>query len=144
MYGKPFYPTGVVPPGQYRLTVDTLGALGRYGVCGVVQILQVWMSGEAMRTRQTSLRHLVEKWLGTESEIPARVTRFKRSRTHPWRCVCVESTRASGEISILFFRHDDGSWCVFPPDKRRLAMDVARMHALPCAGIGVEVQRKSA
>jgi hypothetical protein len=28
-------------------------------------------------------------------------------------------------MEIVFFRHDDGSWCVFPPAPRRPAMGAA-------------------
>ncbi|WP_234825198.1 hypothetical protein [Cupriavidus necator] len=32
--------------------------------------------------------------------------------------VQVEVEQASGALSLLFFRHADGSWCVFPPCDR--------------------------
>jgi hypothetical protein len=102
--------------------------------------LRAWTSGEAMRTRQTLLRGLVEKWLGPDPEGRARVTRFNASTNHPWRYVRVELTRRSGDLSIIFFRHDDGSWCLFPPEKKRPAMSVARISALPCVDVAVEVQ----
>ncbi|WP_238287660.1 MULTISPECIES: hypothetical protein [Caballeronia] len=82
-----------------------------------------------MNTRETSLRRLVEKWLGPESEMRARVTLFSHSRASRWRYVCVASRRASGELSIFFFRHEDGSWSVFPPQARRPTMNASRMPA---------------
>jgi hypothetical protein len=81
-------------------------------------------------TRETSLRLLVEKWFGRESEMRARVTLFSHSRTSRWRYVCVASRRATGELSIFFFRHDDGSWSVFPPQTKRPTMNVALMPLL--------------
>ena len=80
-----------------------------------------------MITRETSLRRLVEKWFGPESEMRARVTLFSHSRASRWRYVCVASSRATGDLSIFFFRHDDGAWSVFPPETKRPTMNVARM-----------------
>ncbi|MBK5052765.1 hypothetical protein [Paraburkholderia domus] len=82
-----------------------------------------------MRTEQTSLRGLVDRWLGLGSQMRVRVTRFGYCRTNRWRYACVESARPSGDLSIIFFRHEDGSWRVFPPEKKRPAMNVARMSA---------------
>ncbi|QIE27158.1 hypothetical protein SBC1_54100 (plasmid) [Caballeronia sp. SBC1] len=79
-----------------------------------------------MSTRERSLSVLVEKWLGQDLMGSARVTRFSQSRQRPWRSVCVEITQPAGPIAIVFFRHDDGSWCVFPPDAKRSTMSVVR------------------
>ena len=65
--------------------------------------------------RERSLRSLVEKWLGTTSMELLRVTRFSHSSRRPWRYACVEVRRESGRYAVVFFRHHDGSWCVFPP-----------------------------
>lgn len=83
-----------------------------------------------MNTRETSLRHLVERWFGPDSAMRARVTMFSHSPANRWRYVCVAAGRASGELSIFFFRHDDGSWSVFPPETRRATMSVACMPVL--------------
>ncbi|MBB6322627.1 hypothetical protein FHX56_005982 [Paraburkholderia tropica] len=66
------------------------------------------MSGE-----RKSLRALVNDWLGHSGHF--RVTRPGRTKKMPWRVVKVEVARASGTFEIVFFRHDDGSWCVYPP-----------------------------
>lgn len=79
-----------------------------------------------MGTVDRSLRFQVEKWLGSASSSQTRVTRFSRSRQNPWRCVRVEALRTSGTLSIVFFRHDDGSWRVFPPQGHRPTMNVAQ------------------
>jgi hypothetical protein len=42
------------------------------------------------------------------------------------RYVCVEAARPAGSLAIFFFRHDDGSWCVFPPATVRPAMRAER------------------
>jgi hypothetical protein len=36
--------------------------------------------------------------------------------------VCIEVTCRARSVAILFFRHDDGSWHVFPPETERMAM----------------------
>jgi len=78
-----------------------------------------------MGMRERSLRALVDKWLGVGAVRQTRVTRFGKSVHRPWRCVCVEAVRTSGSLSILSFRHDDGSWCVFPPQTMRPALRFA-------------------
>ncbi|MDR8400441.1 hypothetical protein NE850_29440 [Paraburkholderia sp. USG1] len=95
------------------------------------------MGGEAVNTRETSLRRLVERWFGPDSQMRARVTLFSHSRASRWRYVCVESRRATGELSIFFFRHDDGSWSVFPPQTTRPTMNVAHMPDLRGATGGI-------
>ncbi|TAL97923.1 MAG: hypothetical protein EPN73_04790 [Paraburkholderia sp.] len=75
-----------------------------------------------MSGRERSLRKVVESWLGSEPENRLRITRVSRSRWKLWRYVCVESARGDGAMALVFFRHDDGSWCVFPPAPMRPAM----------------------
>ncbi|MFX1764142.1 MULTISPECIES: hypothetical protein [Paraburkholderia] len=77
-----------------------------------------------MKTAERSLRLLVEKWIGASPERRARVTGFGYCRKRAWRYVRVETANSSGVLSILFFRHEDGSWCVFPPERRRPAMRI--------------------
>lgn len=76
-----------------------------------------------MKVGERSLRLLVEKWLGLDCLERAQVTRLRSARQHAWRCVRVEDARSSGALAILFFRHEDGSWCVFPPEARRPALN---------------------
>jgi hypothetical protein len=64
----------------------------------------------------------MEKWLGAESATHPRVTGFGSGPRNQWRYVCVQVMRPSGTFSFFFFRHDDGSWYVFPPDIRRPSM----------------------
>ncbi|BBQ01355.1 hypothetical protein BSFA1_64830 (plasmid) [Burkholderia sp. SFA1] len=66
-----------------------------------------------------TLRELVEKWLAPYLAAPARVARLARDEAGSHRCVRVEVSRASRNLSMLFFRHDDGSWQVYPPQKAR-------------------------
>ncbi|RDK01472.1 hypothetical protein DLM46_16750 [Paraburkholderia lacunae] len=71
-----------------------------------------------MTTAEKSLRLLVEKWLTPTSATPVRVTRFGRTASNGRRYVCVEALRPEGPVALFFFRHDDGSWRVFPPESR--------------------------
>lgn len=72
-----------------------------------------------------TLHWAVDKWLAPTPAMPARVVRFCRTQMHR-RCVCVEAVRPNGLLSIFFFRHDDGSWNVFPPAATRPAMSAWR------------------
>lgn len=72
-----------------------------------------------MNSAGFSLRVVVEKWFAAT---PVRVTRFKRTRISQSRFVRVETRSPSSPVSILFFKHEDGAWRVFPPDARRLTM----------------------
>ncbi|HWT38923.1 MAG TPA: hypothetical protein VN289_21730 [Paraburkholderia sp.] len=78
-----------------------------------------------MKNADQSLRRLVDKWLGSVAQRPARVTGFGYCRQNGWRYVRIETQRLSGELAIFFFRHDDGAWRVFPPVVRRPSMRVA-------------------
>ncbi|SEB95616.1 hypothetical protein SAMN02787142_0624 [Burkholderia sp. WP9] len=63
-----------------------------------------------------SLRLLVEKWLAPTSRTTMRVTRFTQTGSHRRRYVRVEMLRPEGQVALFFFRHDDGTWHVLPPD----------------------------
>ncbi|GAB7521969.1 hypothetical protein [Paraburkholderia sp. 2C] len=76
-----------------------------------------------MNTTGKTLHWAVDKWLAPTPAMPARVTRLLRTSGYGRRCVRVEASRPGGLLSILFFRHDDGSWNVFPPTARRPAMN---------------------
>lgn len=39
--------------------------------------------------------------------------------------MCVEISKPAGSFVIFFFRHDDGTWRVFPPEVERPTMDVS-------------------
>jgi hypothetical protein len=72
-----------------------------------------------MKSAEICLRSVVEKWF---SAAPVRVARFKWSGMGHSRCVRVEAHSSSKDFSIVFFKHEDGAWRVFPPDGRRAAM----------------------
>jgi hypothetical protein len=60
---------------------------------------------------------MVRKWLSLADGSPARVTAFGRTRGGQVPYVSVAVERAGELLSIIFFRHHDGSWCVFPPGR---------------------------
>jgi hypothetical protein len=72
-----------------------------------------------MKSAEICLRSVVEKWFAAA---PVRVTRFKWSGIGQSRSVRVEARASSKAFSIVFFKHEDGAWRVFPPDGRRPAM----------------------
>jgi hypothetical protein len=76
-------------------------------------------------TNGQSLRCQVEKWLAPAPAMPVRVTAFSRTRMGGRRYVCVETSSPTGARALFFFKHDDGSWCVFPPtaNRRKLAAE---------------------
>lgn len=82
-----------------------------------------------MYTAEQSLHWIVDKWLAPTPATPARVTRIGRTGLRRMRVVCVETSRPGGVLSIVFFRHDDGSWNVFPPAAGRPAMNGYRLAA---------------
>ncbi|MBB1635242.1 MULTISPECIES: hypothetical protein [Cupriavidus] len=71
-----------------------------------------------MQTAKISLRGLIDKWLGSNLAAPARITRVRSSRACRSGCIRVDVARPSGQLSMFFFRHADGCWCVFPPALR--------------------------
>ncbi|SIO42948.1 hypothetical protein SAMN05444168_5544 [Paraburkholderia phenazinium] len=75
-----------------------------------------------MNVAARSLRLQVEKWLVPTLSTPVRVTRFSRTRSNQRCYVRVEILRPAGSVGLFFFRHDDGAWCVFPPETGRVAM----------------------
>jgi hypothetical protein len=75
-----------------------------------------------MSSEGLSLRRAIEKWFGSG---PSVCIRLRREQATAFRCICVETVTDSGLLSILFFRHADGSWCVFPPERRRLELGLA-------------------
>ena len=62
-----------------------------------------------------SLRYQVEKWLAPASTSLVHVTEFGRTRWGRTRYVCVETSSSAGVRVLFFFRHNDGTWHVFPP-----------------------------
>ncbi|MFM0268165.1 hypothetical protein [Paraburkholderia sediminicola] len=71
-----------------------------------------------------TLRLVVEKWLTPGPTTLVRITRCGRKFSSQGRQVRVDALRPEGPIEILFFRHDDGTWWVFPQNAQRFSMSV--------------------
>jgi hypothetical protein len=82
-----------------------------------------------MDNPENSLHWAVDKWLAPSPAHPARVVQLCRSHLTGMRFVRIEAWHAGGSIAIIFFRHEDGTWNVFPPQVRRLSMSPARLAA---------------
>jgi hypothetical protein len=78
-----------------------------------------------MATAGRSLRSMVENWLMTDPSVKVRVTEFGRMRVKRECYVRVETMRSAGPVALVFFRHKDGTWCIYPPNKDRPAMKYA-------------------
>jgi hypothetical protein len=75
-----------------------------------------------MGSGEKCLRTLVGKWFGPSAVVTIRVMEFGRTRTDRRRYVRIGAARAGESLAIVFFRHDDGSWNVFPAKASRPAM----------------------
>jgi hypothetical protein len=82
-----------------------------------------------MHTDEKPLRALVDKWLGPGAATTVRVMEFSRTPSDRRRYVRVGAFRRETGFSIVFFRHDDGSWNVFPA-----RTNVPAMHGCQLAG----------
>jgi hypothetical protein len=82
-----------------------------------------------MYARQGSLHRIVDKWLAPTPATPVKTIRLCRMAANRVRYVRVEAVRPTGVLALLFFRHDDGSWQVFPPEAIRLTMSPCRLAA---------------
>ncbi|WP_050453748.1 hypothetical protein [Candidatus Burkholderia verschuerenii] len=78
-----------------------------------------------MYTKDKSLRVMVQQWLLASPQTPVRVIRFERMAVDHRRYVEVEAMRPQGPIALIFFRHDDHTWCVVPQRVERPAMRAA-------------------
>ena len=78
-----------------------------------------------MTNARETLRSMVDKWLAPNLLEEVRVTEFRHIGPNRDCYVRVEASRASGAIALFFFRHDDGSWCVFPPARKQPSMSTS-------------------
>jgi hypothetical protein len=76
-----------------------------------------------MDAAKTSLRMQIEKWFGSVSRQALRITRISPSRGGCGRCVIVEA-QPDDSRAIVFFRHGNGSWYVYPPKESHPSMCV--------------------
>ncbi|QCP50227.1 hypothetical protein FAZ95_14185 [Trinickia violacea] len=78
-----------------------------------------------MATAGKSLRRMVEHWLSPEPGQRVRVTEFRNKHARYQRYVRIETSKASGPVALIFFRHQDGTWCIYPPRPEFPTMRVA-------------------
>ena len=83
-----------------------------------------WLGKKMGCESESTLRSLVEKWLGPVSTAPVRITRSGRTQSHQGVYVHIELLLQRGTVGLFFFRHPDGSWRVFPPEAARPVMRV--------------------
>jgi len=83
--------------------------------------------GQAMNGSDISLRSLVDKWLAPTLSMPAHVAQFGRVPATHSRYVRIDGRAASGPLTIVFFKHGDGSWSVLPPLRATLTMSPSRV-----------------
>ena len=94
----------------------TVGHVTRFDYeAKIAKRLGTCVEGKEMSACENSLRWLIDKWLAPTSTMPVRITRFSRTRMNHGRYVRVEAMRDGEPFEIFFFRHNDGSWRVFPP-----------------------------
>ncbi|SOE52835.1 hypothetical protein SAMN05446927_0545 [Caballeronia arationis] len=82
-----------------------------------------------MANGENSLRRLIDKWLGHCASGTVRVMKFGRTARSRSRYVRVGGG-SENRWAIIFFRHDDGSWKVYPPRADVPAMSVYNLAAL--------------
>jgi hypothetical protein len=75
-----------------------------------------------MNPIRTSLRVQIEKWFGPVSRQALRITRMGHSSVGGIRCVMVEGVQPNESCTVVFFRHNDGSWRLYPPETPRPSM----------------------
>jgi hypothetical protein len=69
---------------------------------------------------------MIDKWLAPTPAMSIHVTVNNRPRLPYGQYACVEVSRpAADPLAMFFFRHEDGSWQVFPPVAKRAAMRVS-------------------
>ncbi|MFP3562984.1 hypothetical protein [Paraburkholderia sp. SIMBA_030] len=75
-----------------------------------------------MGSGEMCLRSLVAKWFGHSAVMTVRVVEFSRTPSDRRRYVRIGVVRPDRSLTIVFFRHDDGSWNVFPAKASTPAM----------------------
>ena len=68
-----------------------------------------------MATAGKSLRLMVDHWLAPDAGQSVRVIAFRNQRSRHERYVCIQTHKPTGPVALFFFRHQDGTWCVYPP-----------------------------
>lgn len=80
-----------------------------------------------MASTEKSLRLMVEHWLAPDPASRVRVIEFRKRRSTQSCYVCVETIKGRDPVAMYFYRHGDGLWRVFPPERDRPAMRMAQV-----------------
>lgn len=80
--------------------------------------------------KNCSLRQNVDKWFSPSQRDQLRVTRFRRSASGGQSGVIVRLLGATETIELLFFRHENGTWQLFPADAKRPTANVSAWLAI--------------
>lgn len=75
-----------------------------------------------MGAGRTSLRMQIDKWFGPALREALHIQRIDLANGDGVRCVIVVAPHAQAPLAIVFFRHGDRSWRVYPPEVERPAM----------------------
>ncbi len=75
-----------------------------------------------MASAATSLRLMVKRLLASEFAAKVRITRFRSMRAARARDAYAETFNVAGQVAMLFFRHQDGTWRPYPPSRERPGM----------------------
>jgi hypothetical protein len=76
-----------------------------------------------------SLQQSIDKWFSPTQRDQIRVTRFRRNILGGQTGVMVRLLGATDTIELLFFRHSDGTWCIFPAAERGPTMKASALVA---------------
>jgi len=77
-----------------------------------------------VNSEQRSLRALVSLWLAPDLR-GVKVIEFRRGHSRRECYVRVEVWKEEGAIAMFFFRHRDGGWRVFPPERKRPTFSIS-------------------
>ncbi|CAE6734008.1 hypothetical protein R69927_01962 [Paraburkholderia domus] len=82
-----------------------------------------------MRNGESSLRKLIDKWLGHCGTRTVQVIEFSRTSSNRSRYIRIGGGCSDSLLAITFFRHGDGSWNVYPPRQEAPMMSTSLLAA---------------
>ncbi|RKE39611.1 hypothetical protein B0G76_6047 [Paraburkholderia sp. BL23I1N1] len=82
-----------------------------------------------MQNDVSSLRRLIDKWLGHCCDGTVQVIGFSRTSSNRRRYIRVGVGHSDSFLAITFFRHGDGSWNVYPPRREAPMMGTSSFAA---------------
>ena len=86
-----------------------------------------------MKAPDGSLRQMVAKWLDLAAAMPVSIVRGGVDGGSVGnRYVRIEAMRSEGRFSIVFFRHNDGVWRVFPSARSKIGANAIADEFKPC------------